>query len=396
MRKQGWLICFGYAWSEKRVYGSGNITLQFYNNGKKILWINPIPNRGLKINGFSKDKKTFFKRIWEKLIQQFFLFKIRSKNFYIVSPIYIPLVENKLVYEINKLLVYIQVRMIGFFLKIQEPLVCTMGTNDNLYLIKKIGYTCWFHIAGDLYHDLRGAPPKIKQFLYVLESKIFNNCDVVFLASKLMVEKAKKMVVNQEKVKYLPHGSDIFHFSKESVVNSQIAKIQKPIVGYYGSLTDANDQEILLAIAEHGFNLVLIGDVFGDYSACKKYPNIHFINAVPYNTLPEYARHFDVGIMAWKPAQWIANCNPKKTYEYLALGLPIVSVPIPQLEYELGDFISFASTPSEFVEKIIEVLAKDTPALKKARVNRAEKESWENRFEFLQQTILPYVRSSKI
>ena len=54
-------------------------------------------------------------------------------------------------------------------------------------------------------------------------------------------------------------------------------------------------------------------------------PNVHWLGMKPYDQVPAYGAGFDVAIMPWLSNDWIRFCNPIKTKEYLALGLPIVS-----------------------------------------------------------------------
>jgi len=84
--------------------------------------------------------------------------------------------------------------------------------------------------------------------------------------------------------------------------------------------------------------------------------------------------------------------DPLKLYEYLTTGLPIVATDVPPVRtYEALVYI--AHDAASFVEKVEEALAEqETPRaedLWRARIEEAQRHSWEHRVE----TILEAVRS---
>jgi glycosyltransferase involved in cell wall biosynthesis len=80
--------------------------------------------------------------------------------------------------------------------------------------------------------------------------------------------------------------------------------------------------------------------------------------------------------MAWHSGEWIKNCNPSKTLEYLALGKPIVSVPIPELQENFSEFIEFAETPMSFVEKCNLALKNNNEEQIQRRKSFAKNNDW--------------------
>lgn len=393
--KKQWLITFAYPWSDKYVYGGGNIIMLLNKEGYNILWINPMPHGGVPLGPQSQSYKVLFKRILNKLKSYYAFFRRVNDRFFVITPYFIPMIKNPLIEKLNILLIKLQILLGARFLRIENPIVCTMGATDYTSIIKRLNYRIWFHHAGDLYHDLRHASDDLKKRLYTTEKSIFNQCDIVFAASYKIMEKINTMVEDRSKVVYLPHGVDYEHFANRECNEIHFKGLKRPIIGYYGSLTEANDQDIYCAIAEAGYTLVLIGNVLGDYSKCKKYKNIVFIDAVPYDQIPTYASCFDVAIMAWKKGRWIENCNPKKTYEYLALGLPVVSIPIPQVIRELEEFVRFASTPDDFVSAIEHEIKFNSEEKKIKRKLRAREESWVKKLEILKKYIYEYDRCYK-
>lgn len=80
-------------------------------------------------------------------------------------------------------------------------------------------------------------------------------------------------------------------------------------------------------------------------------PNVRYLGALPPE---EFARHMcesTVGIIPYIQDQWIRNSLPLKAYEYVACGLPVVTVPIAALERD-ADLIVAATTAETFADAI--------------------------------------------
>ncbi len=377
-----WIVFFGYDWSVPSIYGAGHIIHKFHELGKNVLWINPIPHRNLSVNR-AGSSTAFFNRIKAKLLTQLKIFRRPYKSFFVLSPIYIPNVENEKISQFNLKLLKIQTNIIFRFLNVKNYLLCFTKANNVNRIVNKEKSKGAIFIAGDLYHDLRGISEEQKNNIYKRELEILNSSDVIFAASKRIESKITNMINNRNKVRYLPHGVDYDHFSKEVNIAPIMNRFKKPIVGYFGSLSQANDQEVLIELAKVGFNIVLIGKIMGDYSECYKYTNINFLGPVDYKKLPEYAAAFDVCILNWKMAEWIKNCNPKKTLEYLSLGIPIVSVRIPEIELSFKEVIYFADTVQDFVKLCKKAIAEDNEEKRSLRKSFALNNTWDKRMKIV-------------
>ena len=123
---------------------------------------------------------------------------------------------------------------------------------------------------------------------------------------------------------------------------------------------------------------MLIGDATCSMERFDKYPNAHWLGFRPYDQIPGYGSGFDVALMPWLDNDWIRLCNPIKMKEYLALGLPVVSTPFPELAQYPG-LISVATDRADFVAKVRQVLEGGDPAGPAARRAAVLGASWENR-----------------
>lgn len=125
-----------------------------------------------------------------------------------------------------------------------------------------------------------------------------------------------------------------------------------PIIGYVGALWGSwFDVDLVLGIAKRypNYNIVLIGEYINQFDHITL-PNIYFLGLKPQRELPAYLSYFQVGIIPFKVDEITHGVNPLKVYEYLAMGLPVVSIFIPELRGIPNVFL--ANSQENFIEKI--------------------------------------------
>ncbi|MCX6163658.1 MAG: hypothetical protein NTU73_02160 [Ignavibacteriae bacterium] len=91
--------------------------------------------------------------------------------------------------------------------------------------------------------------------------------------------------------------------------------------------------------------------------------------------------------MFWKVTDWIYNSSPLKTKEFLAMGKPIVSVKIYELQKNYPEIISFAETKEEFLEKIEYELSTNNDKKMKRRIESVKNDTWERTSEKIKRII---------
>lgn len=80
--------------------------------------------------------------------------------------------------------------------------------------------------------------------------------------------------------------------------------------------------------------------------------------------------------MPWLDNDWIRLCNPIKLKEYLALGLPVVSIDYPQLHRYDGP-VGVAHGQDEFVAAVRLALSSGGPGTAQHRRNAVLDASWD-------------------
>jgi glycosyltransferase involved in cell wall biosynthesis len=137
------------------------------------------------------------------------------------------------------------------------------------------------------------------------------------------------------------------------------------------------------------WSIVLIGRSKLDIGMVCKEKNIRFLGIKDFNNLPQYSKYFDVALIPFKINELTLSSNPLKMFEYLASGLPVVSVNIPEVA-RYGNLVKIANTPEQFMEKINEALLDNDVMKKRYRSDAVEDQTWDNRLEVISDIIMTH------
>jgi 2-polyprenyl-3-methyl-5-hydroxy-6-metoxy-1,4-benzoquinol methylase len=214
-----------------------------------------------------------------------------------------------------------------------------------------------------------------------LEKKLIVESDLVVVSSDRLFHKVKDKNQNVIVVK---NATQFDHF-ENPIKNGKLKHLEgKPIVGYYGAISDWFDMAIIAYCAKQkpDWNFVLIGSTFrGDLGAVMNLPNIHFFGEVPYKDLPGYLAYFDVCTIPFKIIPLTLATNPVKYYEYICSGKPVVSVELPELLIYQDDCY-LAQDKEDFLIKIECALKdKSNDNLTQRRVKLAKENTWSHRVD---------------
>ena len=130
-------------------------------------------------------------------------------------------------------------------------------------------------------------------------------------------------------------------------------------------------------LADVSFVFVGPDDGRGEVGRLAALPNVRLLGPRPYDQVPAYVQAFDACWVPFRQDRVGRAANPVKLYEYLAVGKPVVSTPVADVESFEG-LVRVGRTPEEFAARLREVLANpETDAAQ--RIAFAARNSWRER-----------------
>jgi glycosyltransferase involved in cell wall biosynthesis len=213
------------------------------------------------------------------------------------------------------------------------------------------------------------------------DAELTQHADHVFVAPPALV--AAKQAVNPSTT-FSPHGVDVDLFAQAQAASTVIPvaarALGRPVIGYFGLIAAWTDVQLIewLAVQRPDWNFLLVGHASVDVSALARLANVTLVGPQPYESLPGWAKAFDVAIIPYRMNQQVKNANPLKLREYLATGKPIVSVPTPEVD-RFASVIKVAESREDFLAAIAAALSDDTAELRVQRMTSVRDMSWEHR-----------------
>lgn len=205
----------------------------------------------------------------------------------------------------------------------------------------------------DSWSDL--CPPHMKREIEKKEELILSKAQLVFVTSESLRRRIQQAAVQ---VHLVPNGVDEKHFSRAFKENlplpEDLKNLKRPIVGYIGTIAKWLDFELITYVAElkKDYSFVFIGPTLDtDLRPYMYMQNVHFLNAKPYQILPDYLRHIDIGILPFKINNLAECVDPVKAYEYLAAGKQIVATNMFELR-KFKELIKVSMNKDEFASNL--------------------------------------------
>lgn len=312
-------------------------------------------------------------------------------NLYVHSPLAIPLYRFAWARRFNFYLLRRSLRRIATYLDMKDPILWTfLPTASNL--VGHLGERLCIYHCVDEYRANPGVP---SETIDQLERELLRHADLVFTTSQGLYDSKRRFNRNTH---YLPNVADYEHFrlarDPETPVPAEIQKLQKPVIGFVGAVSDYKiDLDLIAYVAERrsDWNLVLIGPVRsgGEHQSAfdriAAMPNVHMLGARPYEELPGYIKGFDVCMIPFAINETTKNVFPMKFHEYLATGKPVVVIELPSLK-DFRDYCFSARGQDAFVAAIDDALVMPQ-ARPQIPDDIAAANTWESRIESIGQIV---------
>lgn len=241
----------------------------------------------------------------------------------------------------------------------------------------KMGETLTVYDCMDELSKFRCAPPEI----IAREKELLGQAEVVFTGGRKLFE-AKSQ--HNDNCHFYGCGVDCEHFGKaraaETKVPEDLARISKPVIGYFGVVDERMDYELIarLADANPQWSVVMVGPFMKvDEATVPKRPNLHWLGQRSYAELPAYCKGFDICMMPFALNESTEFINPTKALEYMATGRMIVSTAVADVVRNFGTVVRIGKDQEEFVSICKEVLEKPDAAAIARGLEMTAENTWE-------------------
>lgn len=372
------IVAFAKDWHEDPT--SNHHVLRELARTRRVLWLNSLATRTPKLSS-GRD----LGKIRRKLAE-FARGPINVENdLWVTTPLVLPLPHSALARAVNRQILRATIRALRLRLGIRDFELWTFLPNTADY-IGTLGERLAVYYCVDEW-SMFSYLDRVQTV--AAERRVLERVDAVFAINHALAD-AKRAVNRATFVS--PHGVDHALFARAlddaQPVPADLAALPRPRIGFYGTLRDWVDFELIahVARARPAWSIVLIGQVLGDVSALRGLPNVHLLGQKRHDELPAYCKGFDAGTIPYRIDERMTFVNPLKLREYLSAGVPVVSTPVPEVVRH-AHLCRIAATPDDFVAALEAALAEASPAARRARSEAMAQETWSARVAEVTRTV---------
>ncbi|MDN2480877.1 glycosyltransferase [Vibrio agarivorans] len=340
------------------------------NKERKVLWVNSIGLRKPRL--CVNDAKRVVDKALGKGKQDFVDSSAKvatPDNIKVVNLRTIPAPKHAWERQLAKTMMLTQLKPLLEKYRIENPILwSSLPTAADL--CGSLNETAVVYYCGDDFNSLAGVD---HDTVSEHETHMAQQASIILAASQNISGKFP-----QTKTHVLRHGVDYNRFTTPAERATDLPQ-GKPIAGFYGSLSEWLDYDMINAAAKAlpGWNFVFIGKNELRYNPLADLPNIHVLGPKPHYELPKYSQHWDVSLLTFKDNEQIRACSPLKLLEYIAAGKPVINTPFPAAKtYE--NQLNQVNDTDEFITAL-----RQYPRLIQTRPGSVESESWASRALFV-------------
>jgi len=160
-------------------------------------------------------------------------------------------------------------------------------------------------------------------------------------------------------------------------------QFSNPVIGYIGTVSKWIDYEAYQELIENNpqWNFPIYGPSYKTetYKKLQSFKNVHFMGPVKADDVPLVLKSFDVALNLYRNESWL-DVDSMKLYEYLAVGVPVVSLNYhPNLEEDFEHLLYLANDAEEMQAQIRRIL--DGKHCNPAVDDFIAKSTWDKRIE---------------
>jgi glycosyltransferase involved in cell wall biosynthesis len=330
--------------------------------GHTIVYVEPTN----VLRAIKKDPKLFFRRI------------VAKENLILVRPIYLPLHHKfKFTERFDRIVTSWLLRRVLLSQGRKEFDVTWLSAPHFNFAIPATPSNVLVYDCNDRFEDFFEDEAR-RRWVLKHETELLRKADIVFVTAKQLLTKCRAINSN---VYFATNGVPSSFFQTDHRVPHDIAAIKPPIVGFVGSIADWLDFDLLHSLASKNSDLsfLFIGPIQSRNTipaAFKALHNVFFLEEKRHDEIPGYINQLSVGLIPFKVNSLTQSVNPVKLFEYLAVGVPVVSSPLEEV-LEFSDIVYVAEN-EDFSEKIRIAMNSDSTELREMRKAAVKQYTWDN------------------
>lgn len=271
----------------------------------------------------------------------------------------------------------------------ERPLVAFVSHPQLEPLVADLGADFLVYHAFDLFR----LSPDWSKDLEAKETRLLADADLVLASSQQI---ARDLTLRSGRpVELVGNGVDyeLYANANKDPEPDDIARIPHPRIGYVGNISRKFDFDLILQLAERrpSWQFVLVGPVYTlppadaqKLERCRERANVHLLGVRSVDVVARYTAALDVGLICYRTdGLWTQAAYPLKMHEYLACGLPVVSIDLPAVR-EFAAVIRICRDAHDWEPAIASALEDVAPGDTIRRQQIASSNSWDSRVETLE------------
>lgn len=354
---------------------SHHLMREAVRRGYRVLYVDPVGLRRAKLR--RKD----LAKLARRLRQSTRPLTTVEQGITRLAPLGIPLQDTRVGSAVNQRLLAFQVRHALKRMRAVHSLLWSY-TPHFLGIRSALGSDLAIYYRVD---DYATSPLIESDYIVQQEAKAVGLADLCIAANRQSAE-----VMNNARARILvPNGLDLAVYRDEAPTVDPIPSIGHPRLLYTGGFDTWVDVGLLqeLARTHPDWQIVLAGEEKIALDSLTALPNVRYLGLLPYDQLPALMSHCDIGLVPYHVNQFTTSACIGKIYQYLAMGLPVLSTPVLSPS-DYGDHVVCAPTDADaFGEAVAKLLAEDSREKKVLRRNYALKQTWAARFDAIESEV---------
>lgn len=361
------IIAFSKDWHEDPT--SNHHVLRELAKSRRVLWLNSLATRKPDLSSARDLGKI------KRKLAEFSNGAVNVENdLWVATPLVIPLPQSELAQKLNRQILRWTIQALRRQLDIDNFQLWTFLPNTAPY-VGTLGEDLSIYYCVDEWATFPGLD---RAGTIAMERRLLGQVDATFTTSLALTEAKRRVCPN---VYLAPHGVDAAKFARALddalPVPPDLAALPGPRIGFFGTLRDVLDYELLahIAKARPNWSIALIGQELCDIGPIKGLPNVHLLGQKQHDELPAYCKGFDVGLIPYRIDNEVKFINPLKLREYLSAGLPVVSTDMPEVQ-SYAHLCHIGRSADDIVAAIERALEEGDPAARKRRSESMKTETW--------------------